>query len=173
MHRVPALAPRAATALAHLAVPDDGDPSAVPKNSWCSRRTTSGPSSSLTMKVMLIADAPWEIISTLVGLTALNTRAASPGVFSQPDADHGDDGASLVDPDLAQIRELAPDEVEAGAVLDGERDAHLAARQHVHHDFVALEHLEELPEEAVGAEHPGRPDVDDRDSLLPRDRADR
>jgi hypothetical protein len=33
---------------------------------------------------MLIAEAPWEMISTLAGQTALKTRAASPGVFRSP-----------------------------------------------------------------------------------------
>jgi len=59
-------------------------PQHVPKNSWCSRRTTSGPSSSRTTNVMLIAEAPWEITSTLAGWTARKSRAASPGVVRMP-----------------------------------------------------------------------------------------
>ena len=132
-----------------------------------------GPSASRTTKVMLIADAPWEMTSMLAGWTAPKTRAASPGVARMPMPDHGDDGAPLLDPDLAQLAQVAHQRIEPRRVLDGERDAHLAAREHVHHHFVALEDLEHRAEEAVGAEHPRRAHVDHRDARLPADRADR
>src|SRR5918998_2942496 len=71
--------------LAHPAIPYDRYAhQQEPKNSWCSRRTTSGPSSSRTTNVMLMADAPWEMISTFAGHTALNTRPARPGVCLRP-----------------------------------------------------------------------------------------
>src|SRR6188472_2066808 len=70
---------------AHLAVADDGNVhQSLPKNSRCSRRTTSGPSSCPTTKVLLIEEQPWEITSTLAGHTALKTRAPRPGVWRRP-----------------------------------------------------------------------------------------
>ena len=109
---------------------------------------------------MLIADAPWEITSTLAGCTALKSRAARPGVCAEPDAHDRDDRPAVLHPHLAQLGQLAHHGIETGAVLHRERDAHLAAREHVHHHLVPLEDLEHRAQEAVGAEHARRPDVD-------------
>ena len=173
----------------HLPIPDDqrrmpshdaprlwsmtGTPQHDPKNSACSRRTTSGPSSSRTTNVMLIAEAPWEMTSTLAGWTARKIRAARPGRVPEPDPHHRDDGPVVLHPHLAQVGQLAHHGIQPGAVLHRERDAHLAAGEHVHHDLMPLEHLEHRPEKAVGAQHAGSPHVHHGDAALPGNRSDR
>src|SRR5262249_53212656 len=86
-HGVPRADRRFRDCGAHLAGADHGDShqaASESKNSWCRSRTAVGPSDSSTTSVTLISDAPWEIISTLIGASALKSRAASPLVPRRP-----------------------------------------------------------------------------------------
>src|SRR5215207_3567634 len=90
-----------------------------------------------------------------------------------PESDTNDrnNGTVLLLPYLAQLTEVTHQRAEAGAILDGERDAHLTTGKHVDDGLMPLEHLEERAQESVRAQHPRRADVDHGNSLLPGDRS--
>src|SRR4051812_40272157 len=67
--------------------------------------------------------------------------ASKSGRIAQANADYGHDGAVLLDPHLAELAEIPDEWIEPGAILDGQRNAHLTASQHVDHGFVALKDL--------------------------------
>src|SRR3954469_4702251 len=75
--------------------------------------------------------------------------AGQPGSLPQSDADNGHDGAMLLDPYLPELAEVADEGFDPGAILDRQRNTHLTACQYVDHGFVALEHFEQRPEEAI------------------------
>ena len=57
-------------------------------------------------------------------------------------------------------------------VVNGQRDADLGGGDHIHRRLVAVEDLEDAPQEAVRHQHARRVDVDDRDLALAGDRLD-
>ena len=62
----------------------------------CSRETTSGTASSSITKLILISEAPWEIMWILASGMALKTLAAMPGVDLNVLAHQADDRFSAL-----------------------------------------------------------------------------
>ena len=69
-----------------------------------------------------------------------------------------------------KLTEVAQDHIDAGGVIDRERDAHFAGGHHVHGGFVAVEDFEDAVQKSVGHQHARGVYVDGGDLALAGDR---
>ena len=126
----------------------------------------SGTSSSPMTKVMLISDAPWEIMRTLISPRAVKTLCGDLRSLANIFADQADDGVAPGIFYVGNLFQVGGNGRNCLVGIDGKRDADLGGGDDVDGAMMLVKDIEDGLEESVRAQHSGGDHFYDGDAFF-------